>query len=354
MRDAVARRVGSTAVADKVMTKIASTGLSVLASNPLMLGLITHTLTDGGGGVDEGSSLEAATATTVTMYAIGAMIARASAHSGVAGVSADERVMMSDVAQLGARSLLRFCSELMLSAHVRRTREVSASDVGESLVAAGAATHEPTGASTTAARLTAALWLCARARLIPPLEPRGDASIGCFHLIPQEALAAEALAVRLRAAVSTACGGCSGVSAALAAAAHAVLGGDGLPRLDEAWWHPVVIALFEQLRDDAAEEVAAKEALLDAIASRRPEPLVKGMSVDYFDEECKVYLCGQIAATPPLESALVGLLDQNGARLEVNIAKGQVLLIPDRISKARNGYPKARNGYPKAENGYLK
>jgi hypothetical protein len=40
--------------------------------------------------------------------------------------------------------------------------------------------------------------------------------------------------------------------------------------------------------------------------------------------------------------------------VEVNIAKGQVLLIPDRISKTINGYPKARNGYPKAENGYPK
>ena len=39
---------------------------------------------------------------------------------------------------------------------------------------------------------------------------------------------------------------------------------------------------------------------------------------------------------------------------KVNIAKGQVLLIPDRISKTRNGYPKTRNGYLKAENGYLK
>jgi hypothetical protein len=39
---------------------------------------------------------------------------------------------------------------------------------------------------------------------------------------------------------------------------------------------------------------------------------------------------------------------------EVNIAKGRLLLITDRISKTRNGYPKARNGYPKAENGYPK
>ena len=39
---------------------------------------------------------------------------------------------------------------------------------------------------------------------------------------------------------------------------------------------------------------------------------------------------------------------------KVNIAKGQVLLIPDRIYKTINGYPKARNGYLKAENGYLK
>ena len=66
------------------------------------------------------------------------------------------RVTMSDVARLAAGSLLRrMLTELMLEAHVRRTRGVTANDVGAALTAAGATTHEADGASV--ARLTAAV-----------------------------------------------------------------------------------------------------------------------------------------------------------------------------------------------------
>ena len=305
MRDAVGKRVGDAAIADRIMTQIDEGGLSVLASNPLMLGLIAHTLADSSDGhVVDVASL--ATQTAVTTRALDGMVARARGGGSATGVSVDVRVMMSDVARLAARSLLRrMLAELMLEAHVRRTREVTASDAAAALTAARATTHEADGASV--ARLTAAVWLCARARLVPPLEPRGDASVGCFHLIPQETLAAEALAVRLRTAASTAARG--DTTAALATAARAVLGGNDLPRLDEAWWHPVVIALFELLRNDAADDAMAKDALLETIASRRPEPLIKGMRIEYFDEEKRLYRPGKLTATPSPDSALVELTD---------------------------------------------
>ena len=311
MRDAVGKRVGDAAIADRIMTQIDEGGLSVLASNPLMLGLIAHTLADSSDGhVVDAASL--ATQTAVTTRALDGMVARARGGGSATGVSVDVRVMMSDVARLAAGSLLRrMLAELMLEAHVRRTREVTASDAAAALTAARATTHEADGASV--ARLTAAVWLCARARLVPPLEPRGDASVGCFHLIPQETLAAEALAVRLRTAASTAARG--DTAAALAAAARAALGGDDLSRLDEAWWHPVVIALFEQLSDDAADDTMAKDALLETIASRRPEPLVKGMRVEYYDEKFNRYLPGKLTATPSPDSALVELADWNNEPL---------------------------------------
>ena len=135
MRDVVARRIGD--AADDVMaTMTASSRLTVLASNPLMLGLIAHTLAQG----DDGASVAAASsATAVTMRAIRAMVTRVSAERGVAGASADARVMMRDVARLAAGSMLQsMLAELMLEAHARRTREVTASDVRAALVAAGA------------------------------------------------------------------------------------------------------------------------------------------------------------------------------------------------------------------------
>ena len=78
MRDAVGKRVGDAAIADRVLTRIDEGGLSVLASNPLMLALIAYTLADHSDGrVNDAASL--ATQTAVTTRALDGMVARARA-----------------------------------------------------------------------------------------------------------------------------------------------------------------------------------------------------------------------------------------------------------------------------------
>ena len=97
MRDAVGKRVGDAAIAARIMTQIDDGGLSVLASNPLMLGLIAHTLADSSDGrVVDTASL--ATQTAVTTRALDGALhptplaeARLHRHRAVLAAAASDR-----------------------------------------------------------------------------------------------------------------------------------------------------------------------------------------------------------------------------------------------------------------------
>ena len=131
------------AVVARILMSIHAAGLSVLASNPLMLGLLTHALTHTRGNGDDGARATApslASASAVVARALDAMVnpmpsPRSGGRASEAS-SASMRVLTTDVARLnsdeagGGRSpLRRALAELMLRAHERRAREVSASDI---------------------------------------------------------------------------------------------------------------------------------------------------------------------------------------------------------------------------------
>ena len=131
------------AVVARILMSIHAAGLSVLASNPLMLGLLTHALTHTRGNGDDGARAAApslASASAVVARALDAMVnpmpsPRSGGRASEAS-SASMRVLTTDVARLnsdeagGGRSpLRRALAELMLRAHERRAREVSASDI---------------------------------------------------------------------------------------------------------------------------------------------------------------------------------------------------------------------------------
>ena len=274
----VAKHFGSdNALAATVCQKLHTAGLTALTSNPLALGYAAPLLANDS---NDGNQISTLLDSESSLYscAIDKKVSRAC--SGEIKCSASLRLIVKEVLQLGEHKLRRFLAVVMLRAHEAQTQEIGFLQVRDAIVAVSE--HGPTQLPTI--RLTAAVWLCARARLIPPLEPRGDHAIGASHLSLQETLVAEEL---------------------LNSSHETVLSGMG-NWIDESWWHPVVIYWFEQLRARGKDRDANTATLLDFIA-RRHYPLAERMEVEYFDCQRDMYLTGIIAATPTEDSAEIQL-----------------------------------------------